>query len=83
MGTPGVNVSIVLGRQKRYGATMVGSMIWYCNNSHDAISESINNLSMLQYQNGHALGKEQIDYADVEVDGDGGDETDALLSQAV
>ena len=38
--------------QKRYGATMQGNMIWFCSDSHDAVMESINNLNVLQYQNG-------------------------------
>lgn len=38
--------------QKRYGATMQGKGIWFCVDSHDAVMESINNLNLLQYENG-------------------------------
>jgi hypothetical protein len=40
---------------------MKGEMIWFCSDSHDAVTESINNLTALQYQNAAAPAVRDID----------------------
>jgi len=44
-------VCVCARAQNNYGATMQGEMIWFCSASHDAVNQSINNLTALQYQN--------------------------------